>query len=132
LVWILNINQYIMKQIILVGIGGGAGSIFRYLIKVWTSKFSDEFPMATFSANIIGCLLIGLLMGYFAKNEHIPSDWSLLLITGFCGGFTTFSTFSSENLNLLQTGNYLTALTYMVGSVAFGILAVFFGFIMTK
>jgi CrcB protein len=121
-----------MKQIILVGIGGGVGSVFRYLIKVWTARFSNEIPFATFSANILGCLIIGLLMGYFAKNEHIPSDWSLLLITGFCGGFTTFSTFSSENLNLIQTGNYLTALTYMIGSVLFGIVAVLLGFVITK
>ncbi|MCL6260523.1 fluoride efflux transporter CrcB [Aquiflexum sp. TKW24L] len=121
-----------MKQIILVGIGGGIGSIFRYLIKVWTARFSEEIPLATFSANIIGCLLIGLLMGYFTKNEHIPSDWSLLLITGFCGGFTTFSTFSSENLNLLQTGNYVTALTYILGSVVIGILAVFLGYVITR
>ena len=121
-----------MKQIILVGIGGGVGSIFRYLIKVLTARFSNEIPLATFTANIIGCLLIGLLMGYFAKNEHISSDWSLLLITGFCGGFTTFSAFSAENLNLLQAGNYLTALTYILGSLLLGILAVFLGYMIAK
>jgi len=72
------------------------------------------------------------LMGYFAKNEHISPDWSLLLITGFCGGFTTFSAFSAENLNLLQAGNYFTALTYILGSLLLGILAVFLGYMIAK
>jgi CrcB protein len=122
-----------MKQIILVGIGGGVGSILRYLVKVAAEKiYGNSFPLATFTANMLGCLLIGLLLGYFTKNQNIPSDWSLLLITGFCGGFTTFSTFSSENLNLIQTGNYFTAMAYILGSLVLGVLAVFAGFGLVK
>jgi fluoride exporter len=122
-----------MKQIILVGIGGGVGSIFRYLVKLATEKvYGNNFPLATFTANMLGCLLIGLLLGYFTKNQNIPVDWSLLLITGFCGGFTTFSTFSSENLSLIQSGNYLTAMAYILGSLVLGVLAVFAGFALVK
>jgi fluoride exporter len=122
-----------MKQIILVGIGGGVGSILRYLVKVAAEKiYGNSFPLATFTANMLGCLLIGLLLGYFTKNQNIPSDWSLLLITGFCGGFTTFSTFSSENLNLIQSGNYFTAMAYILGSLILGVLAVFAGFGLVK
>ncbi|SMD42384.1 CrcB protein [Aquiflexum balticum DSM 16537] len=122
-----------MKQIILVGIGGGVGSILRYLVKVAAEKiYGNSFPLATFTANMLGCLLIGLLLGYFTKNQNIPADWSLLLITGFCGGFTTFSTFSSENLNLIQSGNYFTAMAYILGSLILGVLAVFVGFGLVK
>lgn len=122
-----------MKHIILVGIGGGVGSILRYLVKVAAEKiYGNSFPLATFTANMLGCLLIGLLLGYFTKNQNIPSDWSLLLITGFCGGFTTFSTFSSENLGLIQSGNYFTAMAYILGSLVLGVLAVFAGFGLVK
>lgn len=122
-----------MKQIILVGIGGGVGSILRYLVKVAAEKiYGNSIPLATFTANMLGCLLIGLLLGYFTKNQNIPSDWSLLLVTGFCGGFTTFSTFSSENLSLIQSGNYLTATFYILGSLILGVFAVFAGFGLVK
>ncbi len=122
-----------MKQIILVGIGGGVGSILRYLVQLVTNKYyGNSFPLGTFTVNMIGCLLIGLVLGYFTKNQNIPADWSLLLITGFCGGFTTFSTFSAENLTLIQSGNYFTAIAYILGSLLLGVLAVFAGFWLVK
>lgn len=120
-----------MKQIVLVGLGGATGSILRYLTSVFTSKhYSSLFPLATFITNILGCLLIGVLMGLLGKNI-LTNDLRLLLITGFCGGYTTFSTFSAENVNLLQYGHYFTLVVYIVASVVLGMFAVWVGMFLT-
>ncbi len=122
-----------IKTIFLVGIGGAAGSICRYLTSVFISKnYPSSFPFATFTANILGCLIIGLLFGLFEKQHLVNPDLKFLLITGFCGGYTTFSTFSSENLALLHAGNYVSAITYMLTSVIIGVFAVWAGIIITK
>jgi CrcB protein len=116
-----------------VGIGGGIGSIFRYLTSVFVSRyFPASFPWATFTVNFTGCLLIGLLMGYFGRQQTIDARFYGLFVTGFCGGYTTFSTFSSENIHLLQSGNSLTALLYIVASVLCGLLAVWLGLVCIK
>lgn len=121
-----------MKQILLVGLGGGIGSIFRYLTSLLTAKhISSSFPIATFLVNIVGCLLIGLLLGYFS-NSTTDQNLKLLFITGFCGGFTTFSAFAAENFVLFQQQNYITLIAYTLASVIIGLLAVGLGFIITK
>ncbi|MDR1161943.1 MAG: fluoride efflux transporter CrcB [Tannerellaceae bacterium] len=123
-----------IKQFILVGVGGGAGSILRYLTSLWVDKYvhPSHFPLATFVVNVIGCLLIGLLIGLSARYELFDRELKLLLVTGFCGGYTTFSTFSSENLRLLETQNYSLFFTYIIGSILTGLLAVWLGFLLTK
>ena len=90
-----------IKNIFLVLLGGGIGSVVRYLLSYFLTRNSTtQFPWATFIANGLGCLLIGLLFGYIQKNNVQNETLKLLLITGFCGGFTTFSTFSLENIHL--------------------------------
>ena len=121
-----------IKQLLLVGLGGGIGSIFRYLTSVYTAKYyANTFPLATFLTNGLGCFIIGLLIGYFAKT-NIDNNLKLLFITGFCGGYTTFSTFAAENISLLQNQNYLTLIAYTLASVLVGFLAVGLGLILTK
>ncbi len=121
-----------IKQLFLVGLGGGIGSIFRYLTSILTAKYTaGTFPLATFITNILGCFIIGLLIGHFA-NSNTDSNLKLLFITGFCGGYTTFSTFAAENISLLQSNNYLTLITYTLASILIGFLAVGLGLMITK
>ncbi len=122
-----------IKNLLFVGIGGGAGSIARYLISLLTHKYyQNTFPLATFIVNIIGCLLIGFLLGVFSKNFPGSPELKLLLISGFCGGLTTFSAFSSENMVLLQNGHIITALSYILFSITLGLAAVFTGLALSR
>jgi CrcB protein len=120
-----------IKNVILIGLGGALGSICRYAIALGTKKyFQLSFPMGTFIVNIIGCLLIGLLMGYFSKNNQ--DSLKLILITGFCGGFTTFSSFAAENIVLIQQNQIGTAVLYIMGSIILGLLVVWLGISLIK
>ena len=121
------------RAIILVGLGGALGSIFRYLTSVVVTKYlQTTFPLATFTPNILGCLIIGVLLGLFERQQLTDPDLKLLFITGFCGGYTTFSTFASENINLFQSGNSLTAFLYIASSILTSLFAVWFGLTLTK
>lgn len=122
-----------LKTLLIVGLGGGIGSVFRYLTSVWTQKLvQSAFPWATFIVNVLGCLIIGILVGFFTKQQIENSDLKLLFVTGFCGGFTTFSAFALENVKLFQTGNSLLALLYIALSVILGVFAVWTGMMITK
>ena len=113
--------------------GGAIGSVLRYLISILVSKYwSSHFPLATLITNVLGCLIIGFLIGVLEKNDLANSNLKWLLITGFCGGFTTFSTFGYENINLLQSNNSLLAFGYIALSVIVGIFAVWLGLFVSK
>ena len=113
-----------MNPILLVGIGGAAGSMLRYVLQ---RQFNADFPWGTVSVNILGCLLIGILWALVAKNE-LNNTWRIALMAGFCGGFTTFSSFTLESLQLLQNNRYLFFTVYTISNVVIGLLATFTGY----
>ncbi|MBL4939693.1 MAG: fluoride efflux transporter CrcB [Lutibacter sp.] len=121
-----------MKQALLVFVGGGFGSVSRYFLGKWLNNFENAIPYGTMLSNVLGSLLIGLILGYFAKTSNISESQSLLLATGFCGGFTTFSTFAYENHLYLKNGDYLNFLPYTLGSLILGFSAVFLGLYISK
>lgn len=116
-----------MKQFILVFLGGGFGSILRYIISKNLNAYYSNFYLGTFLVNIIGCLIIGILIGLSLKNNYISENQTLLLATGFCGGFTTFSTFALESNILLKESSLLQTSLYMGFSVVIGVLAISLG-----
>ena len=121
-----------MKSFLLVFLGGGLGSGLRYLVSITMNQYSKVLPFGTFTVNMLGCLLIGLILGYAQKENTLTSNQTLLLATGFCGGFTTFSAFANENLELIKNGEFFNFSVYAIGSVLIGILAVFIGFYLTN
>ena len=111
-----------IKQLFLVGIGGGAGSMLRFLVSVSTSRFAHgTFPLATLLVNLSGCFLIGVLAGIFSQPPYVSHNMRFLLITGFCGGYTTFSTFAHENLQLIENQQLSMAIGYTLLSVVLGV-----------
>ena len=112
-----------LRAFLFVGLGGALGSMARYGVSLTVNRLTEHpFPIATFIINIVGCFLSGLLFGLGQKNQWIHSDGWLVLATGFCGGFTTFSAFALENVNLLSKGQSTMSLVYCISSVVLGIL----------
>ena len=109
-----------------IAIGGAAGSVTRYIISMWVARGHGEFPLATFGINVGGSFLIGLLARVFSTPDSNPVLRAALTI-GFCGGFTTFSTFSAELITLVQEGRTARAVLYVLASVLAGTLAVVAG-----
>ena len=117
------------KDILFVGLGGGIGSIMRFLTSRFTARLvaAQWLFLGTLAANLIGCFLIGILSGWMLS--HIPDNQSfrLLFIVGFCGGYTTFSTFAFENYRLIEMNQWGILLLYLLASVVLGIIAVWLG-----
>ena len=122
-----------MKEFIIVGIGSFFGGGLRYAVgRIVGVGASTAFPLSTFVVNIVGCLLIGMLSTIALRQGWLTPTMRLLLITGFCGGFTTFSTFISENVNLYSSGHQLMSLAYMSASIIVGIAAFWLGCMIIK
>ena len=105
-----------MQAMIWVFFGGGLGSLCRYGIAVGLETTKSNFPYPTFWANFISCFILGILTAYVLKSDVNP-HLKLFFMTGFCGGFSTFSTFTAEVFSLIQTGNLLTASAYILASL---------------
>ena len=120
-----------MPSWLYIFVGGGLGSMCRYAMSVWLPRATAaHFPWATLAANALGCLLIGLWLGYL---EARPSRLlALLFVTGFCGGFTTFSTFMNEGSSLMKDEQYLYMMLYLFGSLILGLIAVMAGHQLAK
>lgn len=122
-----------IRSFLLVGIGGAAGSMARYGISMLMSKVvNTPFPFATFLINVLGSLLIGVLFGLAARNQWLQAGGMLLLASGFCGGFTTFSTFALENINLMQKGQSMVGILYIAASLVIGLLFCRLGILLTS
>jgi fluoride exporter len=122
-----------IKTLLLVGTGGFLGSISRFLASRFIQdNLSVAFPFGTFFVNISGCFLIGLIYGFSERSSLLTSGWKMFLAVGFCGGFTTFSTFANENLALLRDGEFLYFLLYTGLSIFLGITATFLAVLITR
>jgi fluoride exporter len=121
-----------LKTLLLVGAGGFAGSILRYLISQASLKiFSSDFPAGTLIVNLAGCLLAGIFFGMYEK-EILSQQWRLLLTTGFCGGFTTFSAFAHENISMLRSDNLSLFIIYLGLSIILGLACMYGGLVLGK
>ncbi len=116
-----------MSKLLFIFIGGGLGSLLRFLISVWIKSPSDSLPLATLVSNFIASFLAGILAAFLF--QHSETEWpKWLLLTGFCGGLSTFSTFSLENMALMQEGKIALAITYALLSFTACTVGAFAGF----
>lgn len=115
-----------IRNVLLVALGGAFGSVIRYAASLFIH--TRYFPWPTLAVNIIGSFIIGLVLACSIREESFLYNWKLFLATGVCGGFTTFSAFSLENMEFLQSGKYVYMIFYITASIVFGIAAAWGGF----
>ncbi|NTV19260.1 MAG: fluoride efflux transporter CrcB [Bacteroidales bacterium] len=121
------------KLILIIGTGSFIGGVSRFLASRYIQNtVISGFPYGTLFVNILGCLLIGIFYGMSERGNFMSAEMRLFLTVGFCGGFTTFSTFASENLSLLKDGNFFYFALYTALSVFLGLMATYFGNLVTK
>lgn len=117
-----------MRSIMIVAAGGALGTVLRYLgQRFMTLHYPAAFPWGTLAVNLSGCFLIGIFWGMSIRMSAMTSDWKLFLMTGICGGFTTFSAFTLEGINLLKDERVGLFLSYAAASVILGLLATWVG-----
>jgi CrcB protein len=122
-----------MRTALIIALGGAGGSLLRYGVQAYVFRlYPFTFPLGTLIVNVSGCLLIGLFYALSEKGNLITPEWRLFLTTGFCGGYTTFSTFAYENVNLLRGADFMYLALYIAGSVILGIAAVFLGIFLIR
>ena len=122
-----------LKQLLLIGLGGFIGSVARFLVSQLNTRIDwFSIPIGTLTVNVVGSLLIGFLIGISERRPILTVEWRMFLMVGLCGGFTTFSSFTGENLMLLRNGQYLPLFLYTGLSILLGFTAVFLGYISTK
>ena len=115
------------NNLVLIGLAGGLGTVCRFLVQ---KKLNTNFPWGTFAVNIAGCMLAGLALGYFSRNFHEQKQW--IVLTGFCGGFTTFSAFSAEGMQMMLEQRWLSFIFYTIASLTLGLITIFIGFKITS
>lgn len=117
-----------MKAVVLIFIGGGLGSVVRYLLNRWvTALHQINFPFGTLAVNVVACFVLGLVIGLADHKQYLSQDMRLFWAVGFCGGFSTFSTFSAETLALFQQPAVMAGLVYILASVLLCLAAVVTG-----
>lgn len=122
-----------MRNLFLIFIGGGLGSVLRYVIhRLMNNVTWYAFPYGTFLVNIIGCFFIGFFVFYTERYGVQSIQWRLFLVTGLCGGFTTFSAFSYENVLLINEQRMFLFLAYTIGSITLGIMATYGGLLLGR
>ena len=122
-----------LKTLLIIGSGSFIGGVARYIVSRFIQNgIISSFPFGTIVVNIIGCFLIGLIYGISERGNMMNAEWRIFLTVGFCGGFTTFSTFAYENVSLLRDGNFFLFALYTSLSVFLGLLAIYLGNMTTK
>jgi CrcB protein len=122
-----------IKILLIIGSGSFIGGVARYLVSRFIqNNVFTSFPVGTIVVNVLGCFLIGLIFGLSERGNIMSAEWRMFLTIGFCGGFTTFSTFAYENVALLRDGNYFLFALYVGLSVFLGLLAIYLGNLIIK